>query len=183
MSPGGAWSICDSRSPELAWTEGGANYLSLAVSTQDPQVDHVGAVYLDSVGTFAAGSHVAIAWDLESDHCGGAGGPSVPGVVSNFLWDLQDPANEPSDAFFRSETDLFRLFQDMRGEPRCDLAEFLVEMCRRDPRDLDLLGDLFQSYGLDRPTGCELPGRGPVAPPNRRQRAPVVVLPRSSASR
>jgi len=180
LSEGGPWSICDTRSPELAWTEGSANYLSLAVSTQDPQVDHVGALYLDSVGTFAAGSHVGLAWDLESDHCSGAGGPGVPGVVSNFLWDLQDPANEPSDAFFRSDTDLFRLFQDMRGESRCDLSQFLVELCRRDPGDLDGLSGLFGFYGLDRPTGCELPVRPPIVPPVRR-RAPRAVPPRSGA--
>jgi hypothetical protein len=76
---------------------------------------------------------------------------------------------------------LFRLFVDLRGESSCDVNELLVEMCRRDPKDLDLLGDLFRSYGLDRPTGCELPVRGPVSPPSRHRSTPGVAPPRSGA--
>lgn len=180
LSAGGPWAICDVVAPELAWSEGSANYLSLVVSTQEPAVDHDGALYLDLVGSFAAGSHTVLSWDLEASSCSGLG-PRVPGVVSNFLWDLQDEAGAPPDTFFRSETDLFRLLLDLRGESRCDVDELLVEMCRRDPKDLDLLGDLFRSYGLDRPTGCELPVRGPVPPPSRHRRTPGVAPPRSGA--
>ena len=180
LSPGGAWSICDRVPPELAWSEGAANYLSLVVSVQDPQVDHAGARYLDAIGNFAAGSRVVLSWDLESDSCGGAGGTTVPGVVSNLLWDLQDAADDPPDAFSRDEGDLYRLFLDMRGQSRCDLDQFLDELCRRDPNDLPRLAGLCASYGVPAPTGCELPARIPP-PAAGRRRAPRPVSPRPAS--
>ena len=177
LSHGGPWSICDSLAPELAWGEGGANYLSVIVSTLDPQLDHVGANYLDLVGNSAAGSQVVVRWDLESDVCPGGGGPSVPGVVSNLLWDLQDAAADPPDAYTRSEADLFRLMLELKYAPRCDLTEFIETLCWHHPEDMgpsSPLSGLLASFGVQSPSGCPAPARQPIARPDRHNPPPIV---------